>query len=331
MNRRPTKPTEPMHVLTIGDGARFVVEQTRLPSDRDDLENEVSRRFASGVAGFFPAAVATDSLDEPADSLLTIDDGTVAVQHIEVFDLAKKRADEQRNSFALAIEDRLKSTEPSFRGFRVQLLDGQDVDVWHPSTQQDAALLVTSLVTLILSKKSSLRNLPFTRSIEFDLPSTTISVRVTRNDYSEQEILSVIPEHSWNQRQIDAHQLLLSAVRQKAEKGYSRRPLGRSFWLLAWGTDALWFDNRAFAQAHSYLQTTPHPFDAVWAMTVSSSQQRCVRIWPDPLGWGLKDVEPVSGNEYLAAWDFRDGVDASGRPPRLDSALAPDPLLQGER
>ena len=45
----------------------------------------------------------------------------------------------------------------------------------------------------------------------------------------------------------------------------------------------------------------------------------------------LKDVEPVSGNEYLAAWDFRDGVDASGRPPRLDSALAPDPLLQGER
>ena len=250
-----------------------------------------------------------------ADSYLAIDSRQIAVQHVEVFNPAKRSVTERRKRFADGVHGRLND-DPAFTGFLLQILDGQDIDFWQSLSDGENGSLVIACVQLILSKKASLRNLPCERSYEFSLPSTPIRVSVTRLDSSLQTTLTVVAESSWNERAVDVYRLLVSAVRDKTNKGYPK--LRDPFWLLAWSVDAPWFQDAAFGQARDYLQMTSHPFDAVWAVTLRSSSQRIVRIWPDPLGWDPDDAKPIDDDLWIATFDFVDGIDVTGRPLGLE-------------
>lgn len=292
MKTTPRKPSDPLVSVGLAAPGGPNVDVKRLPAEIGAIEVEIGHDFASALSAFGIAAVSAPSDGEPADSLLRIAGGTVAVQHVEVVDAQRKIVQNTRDWYAARVTELVRQISPRIPGVEIRLDDGMCWEEWPKPSAKLAWQLVDLLAFNIIESRSRLSAIEpgyqliwqFHTSFgaEFELTATR------RPDGLTDEAIVVHSVHSWDSDAPEADGLLAAAIHKKLGKGYSR-PRAHELWLLAYGPR---FSVGALERAHEVLKDAAQsPFARVWTMERTIARSGLTELWPTP-SWERTGLEP---------------------------------------
>ncbi|MDX2240375.1 MAG: hypothetical protein NW224_06820 [Leptolyngbyaceae cyanobacterium bins.302] len=270
-SRQPKKPNRPLDTVAFSDTGKVRLVHEDLPRTQKELEAAIGAKFFGSLTHFKQWTVTDFSVGDGRGDVIVQapTKETIKVQIVEAIDHTSRQLGEVREDYSAALTDFLQEHPELFQGCRLSFVPQGTTPFLPRLRTKNGKMVLAELIAKLSQLGSDILSLEpgWQRCVEWQvgLDSVIVSVLVERFIASDSGVPPVLHWGGGRAFEIGEQpgEHVLDAILAKIAKNYSKPR--EEFWLLVYSTESVPDSDGYVAKAAKVLlNTTAHPFDAVW-------------------------------------------------------------------